>query len=63
MTDKESTDEISPQSPNDYLEIMSKVVFQPGMSYKVVEAKWLGIREAFHGFDAVRVAGMTPLGD
>ena len=51
---------INPQSPGDYLEIMSKVVFQSGMSYKIVEAKWPGIREAFHGFDAAKVAGMTP---
>ncbi len=60
MPDMEAPARINPQSPGDYLEIMSKVVFQSGMSYKIVETKWPGIREAFHGFDAVMVAGMTP---
>jgi len=53
-------DKINPKSAGDYLEIMSKVVFQSGMSYKIVDAKWPGTREAFHGFDAAKVAGMTP---
>jgi 3-methyladenine DNA glycosylase Tag len=50
---------IKPKSLGDYLEVMSKSVFQSGMSWKVVEAKWPGIREAFHGFDAPRVASMS----
>jgi 3-methyladenine DNA glycosylase Tag len=56
----EAPDRITPQTPGDYLEIMSKVVFQSGMSYKIVESKWPGIREAFHDFSADRVARMTP---
>ena len=60
MPEMQAPDQIMPQSPGDYLEIMSKVVFQSGMSYKIVESKWPGIREAFHGFDAAKVAGMTP---
>ncbi len=60
MPEMQAPGKINPQSPGDYLEIMSKVVFQSGMSYKVVEAKWPGIREAFHGFDAAEVAGMNP---
>ena len=60
MPEMQEPAKINPQSPGDYLEIMSKVVFQSGMSYKIVESKWPGIREAFHGFDAVMVAGMTP---
>ena len=60
MPEMEAPATINPQGPGDYLEIMSKVVFQAGMSYKVVEAKWPGIRAAFHGFDAAKVAGMTP---
>lgn len=42
---------IQPQSLNDYLEIMSKAVFQSGMSWKVVENKWSGIQDTFQGFD------------
>ncbi|MCO5188280.1 MAG: DNA-3-methyladenine glycosylase I [Anaerolineae bacterium] len=47
------------QSLNDYLEIMSKSVFQSGMSWKVVESKWPGTREAFHNFDVHTVANFN----
>ena len=47
---------ITPQSLNDYLETMSKSVFQSGLSWKVVENKWPGIKEAFHNFDVHAVA-------
>lgn len=50
--------QIEPKGTSDYLEVMSKAVFQSGMSWKVVEAKWDGIRDAFHDFDVVRVASM-----
>ena len=30
------------------------------MSWRVVEAKWPGFREAFHGFDPEYVAGLSP---
>jgi len=49
--------QIQPRSLDDYLEIMSKSVFQSGMSWKVIETKWPGTVEAFQGFDAVKVAG------
>ena len=51
--------QITPKSLGDYLEVMSKSVFQTGMSWRVVESKWPGIREAFHGFDARAVAAMS----
>ena len=60
MPEMEAPERINPKNPGDYLEIMSKVVFQSGMSYKIIESKWPGTREAFHGFDAAKVAGMTP---
>ena len=47
---------IVPKSLNDYLEVMSKSVFQSGMSWKVIESKWPETREAFHGFDIDTVA-------
>lgn len=50
---------ITPQSLNDYLEIMSKSVFQSGMSWKVIENKWPGTREAFRGFDIHAVANFN----
>jgi len=49
-------EQIKPTSLNDYLEVMSKAVFQSGMSWRVVEAKWPGTREAFHDFDVAKVA-------
>ena len=49
-------EKIIPKSLNDYLEVMSKSVFQSGMSWKVIENKWPGTREAFQGFDIHTVA-------
>jgi 3-methyladenine DNA glycosylase Tag len=37
-----------------WLAAFSRVVFQAGMSWKVVDAKWDGIETAFHGFDIGR---------
>lgn len=53
-------EQIEPKSLNDYLEVMSKAVFQSGMSWKVVDAKWPGTQEAFHHFDVHKVANLTP---
>ena len=50
---------IQPQSINDYLDVMSRSVFQSGLSWKVVDNKWPGTREALAGFDANIVAGFT----
>ena len=54
-------EKITPKSLNDYLEIMSKSVFQSGMSWKVIENKWPETREAFHGFDVRTVANFNEL--
>ncbi len=56
MPDMQAPDRIEPKRLGDYLEIMSKAVFQAGISWKVVENKWTGIREAFKNFDAEAVA-------
>ncbi len=53
---KRAPKQIKVKSLNDYLEVMSKSVFQSGMSWKVIEAKWPGIREAFDNFDIMKVA-------
>ena len=58
MPELEAPEQIQPTVLGDYLEVMSKAVFQSGISWKVVEAKWPGLREAFHGFDAQAVASM-----
>jgi DNA-3-methyladenine glycosylase I len=55
----EAPKQIKPQHLGDYLEIMSKSVFQSGMSWKVIENKWESTREAFRDFDITTVASMT----
>ena len=52
--------QIRPKSLADYLDVLSRIAFEAGLSGRVVEAKWDGIRRAFYGFDPERVAGMTP---
>src|SRR5262245_62048470 len=52
-----------PRPPKDlsgYLDAMARVMFQTGISWRVVEAKWPGIREAFHDFDPERVSRLKP---
>ncbi len=60
MPEGQAPPQIKPQSLDDYLEVMSKSVFQTGISWKVVENKWPGIKEALRGFDAQAVASLTP---
>ena len=55
----QATEQIEPKRLGDYLEQMSRSVFQTGMSWKVVDNKWPGINDAFHGFDAERVANLS----
>jgi DNA-3-methyladenine glycosylase I len=50
---------IEPTGPADYLDVLTRAVFQSGMSWRVVEAKWDGFREAFAGFDPKAVAAFT----
>ena len=50
---------IRPGNLADYLDAMSKVVFQAGMSWRVVNSKWPDIREAFYGFDPVTISNFT----
>ena len=52
--------QIEPTKLADYLEVLTKAVFESGMSWKVVEAKWPGFRQAFNGFDPETVASLSP---
>ena len=54
----DAPEQIVPQSLDDYLEIMTKAVFQSGMSWKVVNSKWPGFQVGFQGFDVAKVAAM-----
>lgn len=51
--------QITPTGPADYLDVITRAVFQSGMSWRVVEAKWNGFRDAFWGFDPTAVAGFS----
>ena len=55
----EAPEQLHPEKLADYLDVMSKSVFQTGLSWRVVNAKWPGIREAFLGFDPVAIADFT----
>ena len=51
---------ITVRSDADYLSVLSQAVFQSGISWRVVEAKWPGTVKAFEGFDPTKVANLTP---
>ena len=57
--DHVAPEKIVPKSLNDYLEVMTKAVFQSGLSWKVVSNKWPGFQEGFKGFDVGAVATMN----
>jgi DNA-3-methyladenine glycosylase I len=52
--------QIRPKGLADYLDVLSQAAFQSGISWKVVQAKWPGTREAFRDFDPQKVANLTP---
>jgi 3-methyladenine DNA glycosylase Tag len=54
----EAPPRIRPKGLDDYLEQLSKSVFQAGISWRVVDAKWPTIKPAFRGFNVERVARM-----
>jgi DNA-3-methyladenine glycosylase I len=55
----EAPKKIRPRGLSDYFEVLTKAVFQAGMSWQVVESKWDGFRRAFLDFDPERVARLT----
>ena len=52
--------QMTPTKLADYLDVMSKAVFQTGISWKVVASKWPGTRAAFRDFDPEAVSMLTP---
>lgn len=47
---------IEPQSAADYLAVMSRAIFQAGLSWKLIASKWDDYLRLFEGFDPVLVA-------
>ncbi len=47
---------VEPAGPADYLAVLSRAIFQAGLSWKLIESKWDAYERLFEGFDPVRVA-------
>ena len=56
----EEPKQITPTKLADYLEVLTKAVFESGMSWKVIENKWPGFQTAFRAFDPETVATLSP---
>jgi len=56
----EAPEKIQPRRDADYLDVISRAVFQTGISWSVVAKKWPDIRAAFHDFDPGMVAAFSP---
>lgn len=48
-----------PETDRGYFEILSKAVFNAGFSYRVVDAKWKGIKEIFNNFEPKKISKWT----
>ena len=56
----QAPERISPRNLGDYLDVLTRAVFQSGISWRVVEAKWPGTREALCNFDPEQLADLSP---
>jgi 3-methyladenine DNA glycosylase Tag len=52
-------EQIDANGLNDYLEIMTKAVFQAGVSWAMVDRRWVGFKRVFKNFDPAVVASFT----
>ena len=58
--EKGAPPQVTVKSLDDYLEQMTKSVFQAGISWDVIIAKWPGFQEAFKKFKVKHVANLGP---
>lgn len=49
-------EQIQPKRLSDYLEVMTRAVFQAGLSWASIASRWPAFRQAFENFDVERVA-------
>ena len=49
-----------PTTDAGYLEAAARIIFMGGLNRRVVDGKWDGFLQAFHGFDVATVAAMGP---
>jgi hypothetical protein len=59
MADRDIPGVIEQPCPSDYLEVMTRAVFQAGLSWASIGKHWTQYREAFDGFDPEKVARYT----
>jgi 3-methyladenine DNA glycosylase Tag len=52
--------QITPTKLADYLEVLTKTVFESGLNWEVIERKWPGFQAAFDGFDPGTIANYSP---
>ncbi|MCF2904457.1 DNA-3-methyladenine glycosylase I [Octadecabacter sp. CECT 8868] len=60
MSLPKSRDAIAAIPGEQWLAAFAEGIFQTGLAWTVVQNKWPGILEAFHGFDVGRIAFMSP---
>lgn len=51
--------QITPEGLGDYLEVMTRAVFQAGLSWQTIAERWDAFREGFCDFDVERVAAFN----
>lgn len=55
----QAPEKINPTKDADYLEVLTKAVFQSGFSWAVINAKWQGFRTVFDEFDPQSIANYS----
>lgn len=55
-----SSKQLAKISDDRYLAMMTRCVFQAGFTWKIIEYKWKGFEEAFHGFNPKGLAHLAP---
>ena len=55
-----STKQLLKLGDDRYLAMMTRCVFNAGFNWKVIEHKWKGFEEAFHGFNPKGLAHLPP---
>jgi|SRR5579883_2234330 len=52
-------EQIDPQNLSDYLEVMTRAVFQASLSWKMIDKSWAAHKSAFENFAPEKVASFT----
>lgn len=60
MAPAQAPKQIQPKDLSDYFEVITRAVFQSGISWEVIDKKWDGFRKAFAGFDPEQVSNFSP---